>query len=123
MNPNKCDPVVEQACLDFCVPLIPNGCDCFGCCEIQGEYIYLDSNPQCGMENLQACNNCTFFDQCNNACEPELCELCFGQNPDDLPEECQEPSCPDMQASCLNIADCPEGQFCQTGCCQPIVPG
>jgi len=123
INPNQCNLNLDQTCLDFCVPLVPNGCDCFGCCEINGQFVYLDSNPECSMDNLDACNSCTFFDQCNNACEPESCELCFGQDPDDLPEDCQEPTCPDMQQSCLSLEDCPDGQFCQTGCCQAIVPG
>jgi hypothetical protein len=25
-----------QACIDHCQPLVPNGCDCFGCCVIPG---------------------------------------------------------------------------------------
>lgn len=24
----------DAACLAFCMPLTPNGCDCFGCCEV-----------------------------------------------------------------------------------------
>jgi cysteine-rich repeat protein len=121
-NFEQCDLNLGQACLDFCVPLVPNGCDCFGCCLIDNEYLYLDSNPQCSMDNLDACNNCTFFDNCNNPCVQEDCELCFGQGPEDLPEECQEPSC-DIGEPCLEQNDCPDGDFCQTGCCVPIVPG
>jgi cysteine-rich repeat protein len=56
-------------CLDFCVPLIPNGCDCFGCCEISGKFVYLNSNPQCNLANLAACNSCTFNEQCANTCD------------------------------------------------------
>jgi cysteine-rich repeat protein len=120
-NFNQCNVMMPQSCLDFCTPLVPNGCDCFGCCEINGEFIYLDSNPECSMDNLGACNSCTFFDECNNACEPEMCELCFGQDPEDLPDDCQEPSC-DFGTPCLQQADCGVGEFCQTGCCAPIVP-
>ena len=122
LNPNQCDLDLNQACLDFCVPLVPNGCDCFGCCQIAGEFIYLDSNPECSMDNLDACNNCTFFDICNNPCVQMDCELCFGQTEEDLPPECEEPTC-DFGTPCLQQSDCMDGDFCQTGCCVPIVPG
>ena len=58
-----CGLEMPPACLDFCAPLVPNGCDCFGCCEVQGEFIYLGSSPDCSMDNLDACNNCTFFEE------------------------------------------------------------
>ena len=108
-------------CLDFCVPLVPNGCDCFGCCEIAGEHYYLDASPDCSLDNLGACNHCTFFPECNNPCDPDSCELCFGQDPSELPEECGgEPSCPPQFDPCLTDTDCVEGLFCQTGCCVPV---
>ncbi|HLT36307.1 MAG TPA: DUF4215 domain-containing protein [Enhygromyxa sp.] len=122
LNPQQCDLSMPQSCLNFCVPITPNGCDCFGCCLIQGQYIYLDSSPECSMDNLDACNNCTFFDVCNNPCDPDNCELCFGQDADDLPPHCQEPTC-DFGSPCLEQSDCSAGEFCQTGCCSPIVPG
>lgn len=124
-NYNMCNLQMPQSCLNFCVPLVPNGCDCFGCCEIAGQFIYLDSNPDCSMGNLDACNHCTFFENCNNPCETENCELCFGQDVDDLPPECNEmPNCVQNPAkSCASSSDCLSGEFCQTGCCIPIVPG
>ncbi|WP_106391723.1 hypothetical protein [Enhygromyxa salina] len=121
-NFNMCGVELPQNCLDFCTPLVPNGCDCFGCCEIEGQFVYLDG-AECSLENLDACQSCTFFENCNNPCEPELCELCFGQDPDDLPPECDEPGCPDGVTSCTDISDCEIGWFCQTGCCVPIEPG
>jgi cysteine-rich repeat protein len=118
-NAMMCAEEMPPECLDFCVPLLPNGCDCFGCCDINGQYVYLDGN-ECSLENIDGCQSCTFFENCNNACEPELCELCFGQDPSELPEECDEPSCPDTLESCLEVTDCPEAFYCQTGCCVPI---
>ena len=118
---NQCSMDFGQDCIDFCSPLTPNGCDCFGCCEIDGQFVYLDSNPECSIDNLAACNSCTFFEGCGNPCEPENCELCFGQTIDDLPEDCQEPSC-EMGTPCESIDDCAAGEFCQTGCCAPIIP-
>jgi cysteine-rich repeat protein len=120
---NNCAPKVPQTCLDICVPLIPNGCDCFGCCQIDGQFVYLNSNPDCSLDNIGACNSCTFFPQCANTCEPEMCELCFGQDIDDLPPECSgETTCDEGITPCNDISDCPMGEFCQTGCCTPIIP-
>jgi cysteine-rich repeat protein len=114
---------MPSACLDFCVPLIPNGCDCFGCCQIGAEFYYLNSGPNCSIDNLAACNHCTFFENCNNKCEPENCELCFGQDIDDLPASCKgQPTCEMGQQACQDSSECPGGQFCQTGCCAWIVP-
>ena len=122
-DPNfaMCELEMPDTCLDFCVPLVPNGCDCFGCCEIEGQFVYLDG-AQCSLDNLDMCESCTFYDNCNNSCEPENCELCFGQDPDDLPPECEEPECPDELTPCFDESECLEGQFCQTGCCVDIEP-
>jgi len=50
------------------VPLIPNGCDCFGCCHVDTpnglKDYYLDSSPGCALDDLGACNSCTFQEQC-----------------------------------------------------------
>ena len=119
-NWGMCDLEQPNPCIDICSPITPNGCDCFGCCEINGLFIYL-GNGSCALDNLDACETCTFHEGCNNPCEPELCELCFGQDPSELPEECgPDPACPDGFDSCTVDADCQDGWFCQTGCCIPI---
>jgi len=118
-NFGMCQDMQVETCKDICTPLVPNGCDCFGCCEIDGQFVYLDG-AECSLDNLDGCQSCTFFEDCNNPCEPELCELCFGQDPEDLPEDCEETSCPDDVTPCANISDCEVGYFCQTGCCVPI---
>jgi hypothetical protein len=122
-DPNfaMCNLQVPPQCLEVCGPQVPNGCDCFGCCLIGNEYVYL-GGANCSLDNLDGCASCTFFENCNNICEPENCEICFGQDPNDLPPGCTEPSCPDGVTSCQNIAQCPEGHFCQTGCCVEINP-
>ncbi|MFO7566983.1 MAG: hypothetical protein R6X02_30340 [Enhygromyxa sp.] len=120
LDEQKCGLEMPPECLEFCVPLVPNGCDCFGCCEINGQFIYLDG-AECSLANLDACQSCTFFENCNNPCMPEDCELCFGQDPSELPEECGgEPTCPDGLDPCLVDNECMEGWFCQTGCCIPV---
>jgi cysteine-rich repeat protein len=118
-----CAAKVPPQCLDVCVPLVPNGCDCFGCCLVGDQYVYLNSNPDCSLGNLAACNSCTFFPQCSNACEPEQCELCFGQDVDDLPPECGGmPTCEPGVTPCADTSECGPLEFCQTGCCVPIMP-
>jgi hypothetical protein len=75
-----------QMCLDVCLPQVPNGCDCFGCCEIAGHFVYL-GNGDCTFDTIEECPSCTQYEPCLNECEGP-CEACVGQNPDDLPQEC-----------------------------------
>jgi cysteine-rich repeat protein len=117
---------VDPECVDFCVPLLPNGCDCFGCCEIDGQTVMLNSiswignqSECCDLDNLDLCQSCEIRLDCFNPCEPENCELCFTQTSDELPVDCDEPSCPPDRPWCSSTADCPVGWFCQTGCCAP----
>ncbi|MCA9708722.1 MAG: hypothetical protein KDK70_22930 [Myxococcales bacterium] len=124
---NNCqnqDPPTPE-CLMACQPLVPPGCDCFGCCTIftdMGEVnIFLNSGPDCALDNLAACQDCTpQADLCGNPCEPNDCELCFGQT--DLPEGCNEQQC-DVGVPCEAHADCSAGEFCYLGCCYPEPPG
>ena len=124
-NQMNCDVMLPQACLDFCVPLLPNGCDCFGCCEIDGQFIYLDGS-MCSLDNLDQCQSCTFFEDCNNPCEPELCELCFGQDPEDLLPGCDGGECPEGVQTCtidsMGGSECAAGYYCFLGCCE-LAPG
>ena len=102
---------------------MPNGCDCFGCCTVEYEgqlYDVFLGAPDCSLDNFDACPACEMNEDCDDPCEDDICELCFGQDPEDLPEECDEPECPDGVQPCEVDADCPEQQFCQTGCCVPV---
>lgn len=126
---NNCDnqpPNQDQDCIDFCEPFVPPGCDCFGCCEIQTDegslWIFLNSHPDCALDNLAACTECSpQIDDCGNTCEPELCELCFGE--DMLPEGCDGVSCPEGSNPCETNEECPFDYFCYLGCCSPPPPG
>jgi hypothetical protein len=120
-----CPAKTPPACLDACVKYIPNGCDCFGCCHVTTpdgivDY-YLDSSDECALDNLAACNQCTFQEQCANPCEG--CEVCFGM--DAPPEGCdpdEGDQCPEgVQACTAGEHECPEDEYCQTGCCKPLV--
>ena len=112
-----------QQCMDTCQPLAPNGCDCFGCCHIGGskETYYLDASDDCSATNLKACKTCTFQEDCSNPCVG--CEICFGQT--EPPEGCdpgEGEQCGAGEKACTmgGCNDCPDNQFCQTGCCKPI---
>lgn len=124
-----CEAEITDQCLDVCVPLIPNGCDCFGCCHINTPNgmidIYLGSSPECSFSDLGACEQCTFQEGCQNPCDKDNCEVCFGE---DAPMEgCGEVYCDPGVTPCTidknGVHNCDEGFFCSTGCCYPIVPG
>lgn len=85
----------SAACLNFCGPLTPNGCDCFGCCELpagKGKYVWLGSeNPDgsgsCTLADIndpKKCQTCLPVKACLNTCG--TCELCIGKTT--LPPEC-----------------------------------
>jgi hypothetical protein len=116
-------------CLNYCLPLVPNGCDCFGCCDIPGAptTVYLGSedsggNGTCTLDFLddpQKCKPCTVVPSCWNSCG--LCEICIGKPT--VPPECTEADqCPPgVQACGLPGQDpCPLGYYCITGCCKPL---
>jgi hypothetical protein len=141
-----CPAEQSDTCLDFCRPLTPNGCDCFGCCtfpELNGSFVWIgsvepnDSNiGSCTFDevtNETNCEPCTPVENCFNDCG--YCELCLGK--DTLPPEClQVPDAgtpdagyppgercpPDIQPCGLaGDLDCPRDNFCITGCCQPTI--
>jgi hypothetical protein len=110
---------------DYCGNLVPNGCDCFGCCEIPGlNYaVYLGSTDAAGngtctpetLTNPALCKPCTQVQACRNSCDP--CEICVGRP---LPPQCNGCQvCEPGQQRCGTDcgSPCPDGQFCLTGCC------
>jgi hypothetical protein len=85
----------SQACLDYCGPLTPNGCDCFGCCNLPAgtaSWVFLGSedasgNGSCTLADIgdpTKCQPCTPVQGCLNPCDK--CELCIGKPT--LPPEC-----------------------------------
>jgi hypothetical protein len=86
-------------CLDLCLPLTPNGCDCFGCCtfpEMEGAgddgsdgYVWIGhmDDPGCQLDNVTepaACPPCTPDPSCLNGCG--YCEICVGKPT--IPDDC-----------------------------------
>lgn len=129
----SCSGLYDQqtaACRAHCGPLVPNGCDCFGCCELPsggGNFVWINSfndityEPLCSFmaaTDSDKCEPCTPVPSCLNACEP--CELCVGK-PTLEPSCGSEQQCaPDMQRCGLPSQPCcPPGYSCITGCCQP----
>ena len=110
----------------FCSQFVPAGCDCFGCCTVQTESgpvdIFLNSGPDCALDNLDACEPCTSqIDDCGNPCVPEECQVCFGET--EPPPGCDNPGCPAGVDPCDTNADCPTDFFCLQNCCYPPPPG
>jgi len=117
-------------CHDVCGPLVPNGCDCFGCCELPaggGKYVWLGSLDGNGIGNCTLadaadptkCNPCLPVAGCLNPCD--ACEKCIGKNT--VPGGCsaQDQCAPGLSPCGLpGQGCCPGGTYCITGCCQPL---
>ena len=128
-------------CKTVCGPLTPNGCDCFGCCELpagSGNLIWLGSedgndNGSCKLgDELDPtkCYPCIQVPSCLNGCDP--CEVCIGK-----PEP--DPGCDGgggggtgggptggqcetgvQPCGLAGQAECPVDFYCITGCCRPV---
>ena len=125
-DPNAtCPDMQDPECLMNCA--VPNGCDCFGCCTVElggmSYDIYL-GDADCNLADIQSCSTCTKNDQCDDDCNPDNCEVCFGQT--EPPPGCEDPMCENGMDSCtidnMGNDNCPLGTYCSTGCCWPI-PG
>ncbi len=95
----------SNVCLNYCKPLTPNGCDCFGCCflgpqakmNVDGSKtgIWLGSydaagTPTCNMNTLgdpAKCHVCKMVTSCEKGCG--RCQLCIGK--DTIPADCFPP--------------------------------
>lgn len=122
-KPVDCAALAQQptACVESCLPLVPNGCDCFGCCELPArsqQFHFIGRGRGalgCELDALddpEACPPCTPVKSCFNECDP--CEACVGS---ELDPTCSAPAaCPSGQA-CGIDAPCPVDHYCVTGCC------
>lgn len=145
-----CSDGVTQTCLDACLGNVPNGCDCFGCCDLpgySGGILIGPANVDCTedeIDKLKAgqpslCVTCTPSTDCENTCEE--CELCFGKT--ELPDTCFPGTggtggmgaggsggsggsggngqvCSDGRTPCSDNTPCGDGFFCFFGCCFEI---
>ncbi len=117
-----------------CLQLIPNGCDCHGCCAVPGQTFSVmlngtaGSDPTCStllLEDESACVRCEQDPSCMNECGE--CELCFGKK--ELPPTCAsdagcpQPECDGQQACGFACsAPCPPDTACVSGCCAAVGP-
>lgn len=120
-------------CHATCGPVVPNGCDCFGCCELpggSGRFARLLSHGEDAIGDPVFCSTATMDDPtiCR-ACEPvpscfnpcDACETCLGAPPPG--EACtQAQQCPGGEPACGRPGQerCPAETYCVTGCCQPL---
>jgi hypothetical protein len=136
----NCPGAQSQKCIDNCRKYTPNGCDCFGCCDIPGvgSLLLAATCSAAKFNDPVACPRCTQNTSCNNTCEH--CEICVGKPT--LPADCGPvvadggnpgpdaggyvPVCDNGQVACgpggVDPTACPAGTGCVTGCCIPIVP-
>lgn len=139
----------QTACTNFCEPLTPNGCDCFGCCENPlnlTHYVWAGSENASGagtcdrasLNDATKCKACTPVVGCSKPCG--RCQLCFGKTAADLPADCANVATdgggPPPPSDMANALQCPGGEqpcglpgqpecfagyYCITGCCQPLI--
>jgi len=116
---------VDPKCSDSCGPLVPNGCDCFGCCGVWRAGVVTNvllGSASCSLATLDKetlCTRCIPASDCQNPCG--ACELCPGRSVDDLPLTCALPGGPgyscDESRLCAGTVDCGTLGYCQHGCC------
>ena len=91
LKPTDASCTLTKECIKFCAPLVPNGCDCFGCCTVNtpdGD-VNITLSSTCSLDKIddtKACARCEKTDTCGNTCG--TCELCPGKTEADLPPEC-----------------------------------
>jgi hypothetical protein len=151
LEPSDPDCRVTQECIDFCIQRTPNGCDCFGCCQVidaTGDEHFVYASGQCNEHTLDdpdVCIPCTQSTQCSNECGG--CQLCPGMKPEDLPASCGPQgsggapgeggapgtsgdagappvppnSCDEGLEVCSPEWPCPGGTYCMNGCCMHVL--
>jgi hypothetical protein len=131
-NFKNCPATQSADCKNFCSKLAPNGCDCFGCCNIPlpggaSKNVVLSST--CSLADINdpaKCRTCTPQTDCSNPCE--RCELCVGKT--SIPADCAPAGGTDAGSgqvcvggtACNAALPCGAGTYCLTGCCVPVIP-
>ena len=117
---------VSARCISTCGERTPNGCDCFGCCEVtkdDGAVINVLLSETCSIDQLddpRRCPRCVPNPTCRNPCG--RCELCPGRRAEDLPADCpRQGACEEGQLVCSSDALCPVDFYCLLGCCHYVV--
>lgn len=132
----NCPTTQSQKCINSCEALTPKGCDCFGCCLVDGVDHPVRLDATCTAANFgdpAKCPACTQQTSCMKTCGP--CQLCLGKTTID-------PSCPGGAGGtsgaggaggpvpqCLanqvvcgtDPTLCPERTICISGCCEIMI--
>lgn len=132
--PTVCPDTQDPDCDTNCGPLVPNGCDCFGCCLFPtaaepNRYLLIGSREPgttnafgCTYEEAtkpegsELCAPCTPVPSCLKGCGE--CDICLGK--DTIPDHCTNTDrCDEGVQPCGLPGDeaCGEGFYCLTGCC------
>ena len=115
----NCPELAEESCLAVCQ--VPNGCDCFGCCTVAFDGAERDvyiGDANCSLAHPEKCMECTKVKACENECEPDDCEVCFGQT--EPAPGCPGIKCEDGLEACVGGWKCEQANhFCSAGCCVP----
>ena len=96
-DPRKC-PGWTDACREYCMPKMPDNCDCFGCCDIK-------TGPETSV-SVKLTSTCTYDALADETrcprCTTTLCRRCPGSYP-----------------ACSPTKLC-KGVYCLFGCCVPV---
>jgi hypothetical protein len=120
-DPAQCR-LASAKCKNTCVPILPRGCDCVGCCEVFDpagglHAVKLKSTCTYGsLSDASKCPVCTPRVDCQNPCGE--CDVCIGRAT--APTRCSDAgaaTCPDGLTPCDVASPCPTGRYCLTGCC------
>lgn len=124
----RCGCDVGAECVASCQNRTPNGCDCFGCCEVTGDAaerftVQLTDTCSAGaLSDPAQCPPCVRDDTCFNPCGP--CEACPGRPLSELDPACAEGGLPyrcDNGRVCGPGRPCQNDFYCLQGCCIPVV--
>lgn len=119
----------QVAGCEKCKPLVPNGCDCFGCCDVYVSGVVhtvriIDGCTAAVINDPNKCPACTKVAECMNTCEP--CEVCIGKPEPDPSCQLQDGGVPGICPA--GIVPCPPPDYhcsqeerCVTGCCQKFL--
>jgi hypothetical protein len=138
LGTNDCPAEQSDTCLNTCLPMTPNGCDCFGCCTFPvlsgrseangGEFVWIGSVDEgtndgtctfADVEDTSLCRPCTPVAECLNECGP--CELCLGRT--ELPPECTPTTPPADGGPGTDAGTQPPGERCDPGVVPCGLPG
>ena len=123
-------------CIDSCRKLVPNGCDCFGCCAIPGATTPIRLAPRAPRPTSatppsarRARRSPSARSRANAARSASASRRSLPTaHPYDggVPDAGTPYNCPAGYMACgqygIDPALCPEGTGCVTGCCRPLVP-